>query len=160
MKKEQSKKSKAIYTIIVIVLLAFIFKQCFSSTPSEKKVYETSSEWLENDSSVEAALMTIVEKTIKEQEKVEMKMNWKENKYAPNDKGIYDTNGKFYKYDYKVQGNYTDKSTNKICDFTIDVAFENDEAMKEHSPYAVLFYDNAVSGKSFNHIDIQKLMNK
>lgn len=52
MKKEQSKKSKAIYTIIVIVLLAFIFKQCFSSTPSEKKVYETSSEWLENDSSV------------------------------------------------------------------------------------------------------------
>lgn len=163
MKKERkpvNKKQQFIYGAIVILLFIIAFKSCFSTEPKEEKVYTTSKEWLENDYKTKGALMTVAEKVVKDVEKLEAKMNWTEYKYSANDKGIYDENDKFYKYDYSILGSYTDKSTTKIYKFKIDIAYEDDAAMKEKSPYAVLFYANLETGNGFNHINMDKLINK
>ena len=68
------------------------------------------------------------------------------------DQGIIDVNNKEYKYDFVVMGKYTDKSTNKIHSFTMNIGFEDDEAIKNQSPYAKLQYHNTDTGNGFDHI--------
>lgn len=163
MKKQKKQLPKVVQIIciaIIVIAVVSMFKSCFSTEPQEEKIYTTSKEWLDNDTETKASLMTVAEKVVKDVEKLEAKMNWTEYKYSANDKGIYDENDKFYKYDYSILGSYTDKSTSKIYKFKIDVAYEDDKAMKEKSPYAVLFYANLDNDNGFNHINMDKLINK
>lgn len=142
--RNKKKNSKSISTIIVIVIIFLFLKKCNSTldyliTPSNE-VYSTSQEWLDKDSMVKAALQTIAIESIKEVERVEIKLDYGKLDFLALNDGI-DTGDIKYKYYYICKGQYTDKSNQTIHDFAIGVGFKDDAAMKEQSPYTVLYYD-------------------
>lgn len=138
---KKADKSQAIAAVIVIVIIFLFLKQCNDNqVATSNKIYSTSQEWLDNDSMVKASLQAIVIDVVEQIERVEIDIDRRRFEVKAMNDGIKRDNY-LYKYYYICSGQFTEQSNKTIHDFTIGVAFKNDDEMKEQSPYTILYYD-------------------